>query len=328
MNPATHSPLISVFRHGMTALCLLCAASAAAQDYPQRPVRMILGIAPGGGVDTVGRLIAQHLTERLGQPFVVDNRPGAGGTIAIDLVRRASPDGHTLLFNSSTFLTNQLLYKVNYDTLRDLAPVTLATQNAYVLAINSGVPAKSIKELVALARAKPGQLNYASSGQGSLIHLTSELFKHAAGIDMVHVPYKGIALGLADVLNGQVQVVISSALSLLPHIKTGRIRALGVTSRQPQASLPGVPTIESTGYPGFEVTQWYGLMAPAGTPEAIRQRLAQEVSAGLRQPDMTKRLAGDGAEVVANTPREFQQRLVEEFGRWSKTIKAAGLRQE
>jgi tripartite-type tricarboxylate transporter receptor subunit TctC len=301
-------------------------SNARAQAYPARPVRVVVSVAPGGGTDTVARMLGQHLTERFGQPFVIDNRPGGGGAIAVDLTARAAPDGHTLLFSSSTFVINQLLYKVAYDTLRDLAPVSLATQNAYVLAVNATVPAKTLRDFVALAKTRPRGFNYASSGRGSLIHLTAELLGSAAGIEMVHVPYKGMALAFPDILSGQVHVAISSALTMLPHLRSGRVHALGVTGRARVAALPEVPTIAEQGFRGFEVTQWYGMMAPAGTPLRIRQTVQQEMARALQLPDVRGRLTAEGAEPVGNTPAEFAGRLKEELVKWRNTISAAGIK--
>ncbi len=315
--------------HRMTvaALCALAAASAAAaQNYPARPVRVILSVAPGGGTDTVGRMLAQHLTARLAQQFVIDNRPGGGGGVAVELTTRAAPDGHTLLFSSSTFVTNQLLYKVNYDTLRDLAPVSLASENPYVFAVNASVPVKTLRQFIVLAKAKPGAFNYASSGKGSLIHLTAELMSAAAGIEMVHIPYKGMALAFPDVISGQVHVAISSALTMLPHLRGGRVHALGVTSRTRMAVLPDVPTIAEQGLAGFEVTQWYGMMAPAGTPLAIRSTVQREMARALQLQEVRARLSAEGAEPMGNTPAEFEKRLKDEFAKWGKTIRAAGIK--
>ena len=305
---------------------LAAGESLAQAAYPVRPVRIVISVAAGGGTDTVGRLIAQKLAERLGQQFVVDNRPGGGGTVAVEITARASPDGHTLLFSSSSFLTNQLLYKVSYDALRDLAPVSLASENPYVFAVNSGVPAKTMKEFIALARTKPRQFNYASSGNGSLIHLTGELVKTAAGIDMVHIPYKGMALAFPDIIAGRVHVAISSALTMLPHLRSGRVHALGVTSRKRMSALPEVPTIEESGFPGFEVTQWYAMLAPAKTPLSIIRTVQQEMARALHQPEIRTRLNADGAEPVGNTPEEFARQLKAEFLKWEKTITSAGIK--
>jgi tripartite-type tricarboxylate transporter receptor subunit TctC len=303
------------------------SALGAGAAYPNRPVRVIVSVAAGGGTDTVGRSLAQKLTERLGQQFVVDNRPGAGGSIAVDLTTRAAPDGHTLLFSSSTFVTNQLLYKVNYDTLRDLAPVSLASENPYVFAVNAGVPAKTLQQFIALAKGKQA-FNYASPGKGSLVHLTAELIKSAAGIDMQHIPYKGMALAFPDIIAGQVHVAISSALTMLPHLRGGRVNALGVTSRARMAALPEIPTIAVQGFPGFEVTQWYGMMAPAGTLLPVRITVQREMSRALQLPEVKARLSAEGAEPVGNTPDSFSARLIEEIAKWGKTIRAAGIKAE
>lgn len=305
-------------------LLVICSAGPA-QAYPTRPVRVIVSVAAGGGTDTVGRSLAQKLAERFGQQFVIDNRPGGGGTIAVELTARALPDGYTLLFSSSTFLTNQLLYKVSYDTFRDLAPVSLASENPYVVAVHPGVPAKTLPEFVALAKSRPRQFNYASSGKGSLLHLTAELLKSAGGFDMVHIPYKGMALAFPDIISGQVHVAISSALTMLPHLRSGRVHPLGVTSRRRMAALPEVPTIEEAGYAGFEVTQWYGMMAPARTSLAVRERVQQEMTRALQAPDVRVRLTAEGAEPVGTTPDAFARRLKEEFVKWDRTIRSAGI---
>ena len=302
------------------------ASTGSGQAYPVRPVRVIISVAAGGGTDTVGRSLAQKLSERLGRQFVIDNRPGGGGSVAVELTARANPDGHTLLFSSSTFVTNQLLYRVSYDTLRDLAPVSLATENSYVFAVNAGVPAKTLQAFIALAKSRPRGYNYATPGKGSLVHLTAELVSAAAGIEMVHIPYKGMALAFPDIISGQVQVAISSALTMLPHLRGGRVHALGVTSRRRMPVLPEVPTIEESGFSGFEVTQWYGMMAPAHTPRAIRLTLQQEVSRALQAPEVRARLLAEGAEPVGNTPDEFAARLKDEFAKWTKTIRSAGIK--
>jgi len=317
-----------VNRLALFAVLPWAAALACAQGYPSRPVRVIVSVAAGGGTDTVGRSLAQKMTERLGQPFVIDNRPGGGGSVAVELTARAAPDGHTLLFSSSTFVTHQLLYKVNYDTLRDLAPVSLASENPYVFAVSAGVPARTLQQFIALAKAKPRGFNYASPGKGSLVHLTAELLSSAAGIEMVHIPYKGMALAFPDIISGQVQVAISSALTMLPHLRGGRVQALGVTSRARMAALPDVPTIAESGFHGFEVTQWYGMMAPAQTPLPIRLTVQREMTRALQLPEVRARLSAEGAEPVGSMPAEFAVRLKEEFAKWGKTIRAAGIKVE
>ena len=300
--------------------------NAAAQPYPVRPVRVIVAVPAGGGPDTVARAITIKMSERLGQQFVVDNRPGAGGSIGVETAARANPDGYTLLFASGTFLINQVLYKVPYDALRDFAPVSLASESAYVFAVNSIVSAKTLPAFIALAKAKPRAINYASPGKGSMVHLTAELISGVTGIEMTHIPYKGMPQAFPDIISGQVQVAISSALTMLPYIRSGRLHALGVTGRARNAALPEVPTIAEAGYPGFEATQWYGMMAPAKTPLPIRTVLQQEVVHAIAQPDVRARLTAEGSRPVGSTPDELAQRLKDEFAKWSKMVKAAGIK--
>ncbi len=302
------------------------ASTGSGQAYPVRPVRVIIAVPAGGGPDTVGRSITLKMSERLGQQFVVDNRPGAGGSIGVETAARANPDGYTLLFASGTFLINQVLYKVPYDALRDFAPVSLASESAYVFAVNATVPAKTLPAFIALAKAKPRAINYASPGKGSMVHLTAELISGVTGIEMTHIPYKGMPQAFPDIISGQVQVAISSALTMLPYIRSGRLHALGVTGRARNAALPEVPTIAEAGYPGFEATQWYGMMAPAKTPLPIRTVLQQEVVHAIAQPDVRARLTAEGSRPVGSTPDELAQRLKDEFAKWSKMVKAAGIK--
>ena len=310
------------------ALAVGATFDVAAQSYPNRPVRVIISVPAGGGPDTVGRAIMLKLSDRFGQQFVVDNRPGAGGVIGVETAARANPDGYTLLFASGTFLINQLLYKVPYDALRDFAPVSLASESAYVLAVNATVPAKTLPAFIALAKAKPRAINYASPGKGSMVHLTAELISGVTGIEMTHIPYKGMPQAFPDIISGQVQVAISSALTMLPHIRGGRLHALGVTGRVRNTALPETPTIAESGYPGFEATQWYGLMTPANAPQPIRAVLHREVVQALTQPDVRARLTAEGSRPVGSTPEEFAQRLKDHVAKWSKTIKAMGIRVE
>jgi len=307
-------------------MALICTTGPAAQNYPVRPVRVIISVPAGGGPDTVGRSITQKMSDRLGQQFVVDNRPGAGGVIGVETAARANPDGYTLLFASGTFLINQLLYKVPYDALRDFAPVSLASESAYVFAVNSNVPAKTMPAFIALAKAKPRAINYASPGKGSLVHLTAELISSVSGIEMTHIPYKGMPQAFPDIISGQVQVAISSAITMLPYLRNGRLHALAVTGSARNTALPEVPTIAEAGYPGFEVTQWYGMMAPAGTPLPIRTLLQQEVVRALAQPDVRARLTAEGSRPVGSTPDELAQRVKNEYAKWAKTIKASGVK--
>ncbi len=319
-------------KHGAAGLIVVAmiggVSDVLAQTYPARPVRVIISVPAGGGPDTVGRAITQKIADRLGQQFVVDNRPGAGGVIGVETAARANPDGYTLLFASGTFLINQLLYKVPYDALRDFAPVSLASESAYVFAVNATVPAKTLPAFIALAKAKPRAINYASPGKGSMVHLTAELISSVTGIEMTHIPYKGMPQAFPDIISGQVQVAISSALTMLPHIRGGRLNALAVTGRTRNTALPEVTTIAEAGYPGFEASQWYGLMTPANAPQPIRTLLHREVVNALAQPDVRARLTAEGSRPVGSTPEEFEKRLKDDVAKWSKTIKAMGIKVE
>ena len=319
----------------LTAAFILVVAEASAQTattarggqaYPIRPVRVIVSVPAGGGPDTVARAVTQKMSDRMGQQFVIDNRPGAGGVIGVETAARANPDGYTVLFASGTFLINQLLYKVPYDALKDFDPISLASESAYVIAVNASVPAKTMQQFVALAKAKPRAINYASPGKGSMVHLTAELMSVAAGIEMTHIPYKGMPQAFPDIVSGQVQVAISSAITMLPYLRNGRLQALAVTGRARNPALQETPTMAESGYPGFEVAQWYGMLAPAKTPQPIRQLLQQELVNALGQPDVRARLTAEGSRPIGSTPEELAQRLKDEFAKWSKTIKAAGIK--
>ncbi len=322
----------SVTRFG--AIVLACAACAgalqsayAAQGYPARPVRLIVPFAPGGGTDITARAIALKLTERLGQQVVVDNRPGANGTIGMDITAKAAPDGHTLSTMSSSHTLNvSLLKNVPYDLLKDLAPVTQATRQPYALVINPAVPAKTVEELVAHARARAGALNYGSSGTGGLSHLAGALFANLAKIDIVHVPYKGGNPALMDVLGGQIQMLFSTLLQANPHLKSGRLRALAVTTAKRSPAAPQLPTMAEAGVPGYEVTQWYGIVAPSRVPPAIIARLSKEIAQIVQEPDVKTRLAADGSEAVGSTHGEFGAHIRAEVAKWSKVVKETGIR--
>ncbi len=309
----------------MKILFLACAvlalpAQAQPQVYPTKPIRLIVPLAAGGGMDTTARGISQPLSERLKQTVVVDNRPGAGGAIGAELAAHADPDGYTLLMASASFVVHPLLYRSRYDPLRDFAPVTQASRQPYVLIVHPGVPATTVKQFVAYAKAHPGKLSYASAGNGSLIHLTTELFKSATGIDIVHVPYKGMGATYADMLAGRIQTAFPSIISVLPHLKTGKLRALGVTSRTRAPTLPDTPTLQEAGVAGFEVTQWYGVLAPAHTPHALIARLQKEIAAVLQLPEVAQRMAGDGSEPAGSTSAEFGAHIKAEVAKWKDVI--------
>lgn len=311
------------------ALAGVVAPPVCSQNYPARPVRIVVPNAPGSSPDIVARLIAQPLSQRLGQQVVAENRAGAGTMIGGELVAKSPPDGYTLLMGVATLAINPATYKkVPYDASRDFAPITQVVSVPGVLAAHPSLPARSVKELIALARARPGDIAFASGGQGSYSHLSTELFASMAGIRMLHVPYKGSGPGVIDLLAGHVSVMTSNILSAIPHLRAGRLRALGITSAGRAASAPDVPTIAEAGLPGYESVQWSGLLAPAATPREIIARLHQETGAVLRSPEMKVRLATDGAERVAGSPEEFAAYIRAETIKWAKVAKAAGIRPE
>jgi len=311
------------------AALLLALAGTASGQYPTKPVRFIVPSAAGGGTDIIARAISLKLSESLGQQFVVDNRPGAGQMIGIELAARSPADGHTILMAASTLAINPIMYKkVPYDPLRDFAPITQAATLANVIVVHPSLPVKSIAELIAYAKQRPGQLNFASAGIGTSPQMSIELLKSMAGIDMVHIPYKGTAPGVVDLLAGQVLVMAPNALTALPHIKAGKLRALAVTSARRSEGLPDVPTVAESGLPGYDSTQWYGVLAPAGTPRDIVARLHDEIVRALRDAEVGKRLAADGAEPVGSSPEEFAAFIKSESEKWAKVAQAAGIKPE
>lgn len=311
------------------ALVLLaCAAHAGAQNYPTRPIRLIVPLAPSGGMDTIARGIAQKLTESLGQSVVVDNRSGGGGVIGVELVARSAPDGHTLLMMNATGLIYPLMYKAQYDVVRDFHAIAQVTTQPYIIVVNPAVPVKSIAELIAYAKSNPGKLNFASSGNGSLIHLMTELFKSTTGAPMTHVPYRGVGAAYPDLLGGQIQLVFASSISAMQLIHAQRLRALAVTGARRARALPELPTVIEAGVPGFAVNQWYGLLAAAGTPAVIVDRLNRETNQALQAPEVIARFAGDGAEAAGGTPQQFAAHIKAERDKWAKVIKQAGIRGE
>lgn len=310
------------------ALAVMSAGAASAQPYPTRPVRVLVPLTPGGGADIIARVVSQKLTETLGQQFVVDNRPGAGGSVAYELAAKAAPDGHTLAFATGSMITAQLTARMPYDTARDFAGVSSLSDQPYIFTVSSGLPARNVQEFVVLAKAKPRTFNYASSGIGGLIHLTGELFKIGAGVEMTHVPYKGMATAYPDVIAGLVQLAIGAQLSASPHIKAGKLRVIGVTSARRAASLPDVPTIAESGVPGFEVVQWYGIVTPRRTPAPTVQLLHREIVKTLQLPDVKLRLAADGSEPTGSTPHAFDAFMRAEFAKWDKVIRTAGIKRE
>ncbi len=311
--------------------CLLAMQGAAAQGFPNRAVKIVVPYPPGGIGDTVTRALAQGLSEQLGQAFVIDNKPGASQMIGAELVAKAPPDGHTLFLGSVTSLAINVnsQKRMNYDPLRDFAPVSMAFFSPLYLVVNPAVPATSVRELIALARAQPGKLTFASIGQGGSIHLAGELFRSMAGLDMTHVPYKGSAPALTDVMGGQVSLMFDAGVSALPQVRAGKLRGLAVTSAKRSSSAPDLPTVAEAGnLPGYEATIWFGLVAPAGTPRDIVGRLSQEFARVARQPALRERFAPQGVELASTTPEEFADIIRAEIPKWGKVLKDANVAPE
>ena len=305
------------------------AASAADAAYPIRPVRVIVTFPPGGGTDIVARMVFQKVAEIMRASFVIENRGGAGGTIGTDLAAKSAADGYTLVVVSGSHTINPSLYsKLTYDTLRDFAPVTLLVTGPGLLVVHPSLPARNVRQLIALAKARPGLIFYASAGNGTPPHMAGELFKNMTATVIVHVPYKGNAQAMTDLMAGQVSLSFPTIPSAFPHVQTGKLRALGVTSAVRSAALPDVPTIAEAGAPGYEGSAWYGVLAPAGTPQAITGRLQREIAAALRAPDIGGKLMAQGLEPVANTPEEFAALIPAEIAKWSKVIAASVIRVE
>jgi tripartite-type tricarboxylate transporter receptor subunit TctC len=321
MNKINH--LISIIALSVLAL------PASAQTYPTRAVRLIVPSSPGGGTDISARILAPQLTQFLGQQVVVENRPGAGTLIGGEAVARAAPDGYTLLMGISTLAINPAMYKkVPYDALKDLTPVSQAVSLSNVLVVHPSLPAKNVREFIALVKPRPGQVNFASAGVGTSPHLSMELFLVMTGLKMVHVPYKGSGPGVTDLVAGHVPAMMPNMLSAQPHIKSGRLRALDVTGAKRAPGADNIPTIAEAGVPGYEAVQWYGVLAPAATPRDIITRLHAGVVRALQNPDVRQRLLNDGAEPVGSSPEEFTAYLRSETAKWAKVIQAAGIKPE
>jgi tripartite-type tricarboxylate transporter receptor subunit TctC len=310
------------------AAAVAAPAVARAQGYPTRPVRLIIGYTPGGSADITARLMGQWLTERMGQPFVVESRPGGGTNIATEAVVRAPPDGYTLLLVAPANAINATLYeKLNYDFIRDTVPIAGLNRFPNVMEVNPAVPAKSVPEFIAYAKANPGKINYASSGNGSTIHMSAELFKMMAGVDLVHVPYRGSAPALTDMLAGQVQVMFDNLPTSIEHIRAGKLRPLAVTGATRSELLPDVPTLADF-VPGYESSAWYGVGAPKGTPAEIVDRLNREINAALADPKAKARIAEMGATLITGSPADFGKLVADETEKWGKVVKFAGAKAE
>jgi len=312
----------------LSAAAIACChpGEALAQNYPSKPVKILVPTAAGGLADTLARVLATHLTNVMGQQFYVENRGGAGNVIGIESVVRSPADGSTLLFGAGTVTTNHLVYKkLPYDVERDLAPVTQLVSVPNVLVVHPKLQIKTLAEFIAAAKEKPGQLTYASAGVGSVLHLSMELLKFKTGIEVVHVPYKGVAPAMSDLLGGHVASMVSNVASAKPHVDEGKLRALAVTSRKRAPALPDVPSMAEAGVAGYEVLNWFGMFAPAGTPEAIIRRLQAEAAALVATPEMKQRLASEGAEPVASTPDDFAAFVKAEIRQWTEVGRAANI---
>ena len=311
---------------------LLAGASAAAQAaepaFPVKPIRMISPYAAGGGSDTLARILGQKLFEAWGQPVVVDNRPGSGGIIGAETVARATPDGYTLFVTPSAVLTiNPHIYsKLRYDTFKDFAPITMASNSPYFLVVHPKIPAANTKDLIAYAKANPGKMNYSSSGNGSSTHLAGVLFNNMAGIEIVHIPYKGAAPAIVDLLAGNIQMRFSSVVPVLPHVRSGRLRGIAISSARRYGPLPDIPTISESGLPGYVVESFYAVVAPAGTPSAIIAKINAEIVRNLKSQEIATHMANDGAEAIGSSPDELAKALREDHARWAKPVKDSGAR--
>jgi tripartite-type tricarboxylate transporter receptor subunit TctC len=311
------------------AILAIASVPCIAQTYPHRPIRLLVPYAAGGGVDVMARLVSPKLSERLRQQVVVDNRAGATGNIGAALAAHAAPDGYTVLFAGASLAINVSLYsKLPYDVLKDFAPVTEVAQSPNIVLVHPSLPAKSIRELIALARARPGQLNYASGGSGSTLHLTAELFKILANVDIVHVPYKGTGPAIVAVIGGEAALAMPPLAGMLMYVETGRLRALAVTSTKRLQLLPQVPTVAEAGVPGFESGQQYGVLVPAGTPASIVTKLQNELANVVRLPDIDEQITRQGSIPVGSTPQEFGVRLRQEIDKWAKVVRTSGARVE
>jgi len=312
--------------HLIALLCAcLLALSAAAESYPKGPVRMLVPFPPGGGVDAAGRLLAQALTDSVGKPFVIENRGGANGNIGTEVAARATADGYTLLFTGAGFVTNRSLYKkAPYDPLKDFEPISLMALGPNILVVHPSLPVHTVQELIAAAKARPGEIGFAGSGSGSTPHLAGELFNHMAGVQLVHVPYRGSGPAMIGLLAGDAPVMFLPAINAGPHIAAGKLRALAVTSRERLAAFPDVPTVAESGLPGYESSQWYGLLAPAGTPREIGDFLTGQVMRIMRAPEMKARMTRDGLVALGSTREEFAAHIRSELEKWARVIRASG----
>ncbi len=324
MSKYLHEHIAAVLACALPALGI--AAQPAADTYPSRPIRIVVPSPPGGGNDIMARIGAQRLSEAWSRPVIVDNRPGAGGAIAFEMIAHAEPDGYTLLLGSTNLTVLPDITTVNYDPLRDFAPVSLMTTAMNILLVHPGVPANSVKELIALAKAKPGQLLYASSSVATSSHLAAEMFCMQAGIKMVHVPYKGAGPALTELMGGQVQSLFANPAASIAHVRSGKLRALAVSGDKRSVIMPEVPTVAEAALPGFEASTWWGILAPARTPEALIAKLNSELARSLLEPDAQRRIAALGADIVGGPPKKLADHLRAEIPKWRVVVRAGNIR--
>ena len=309
-------------------LAALPIACAAGQDiYPAKPIRLIVPFAPGGGTDVVARVIAQKLTESFGKQVIVDNRAGGGGTVGVETAVRAVPDGYTIVLISASYATNAAIYKLPYDPVRDITPVTQIFDSATIVALHPSVPVASIRELIAYSKARPGALNYGTSGMGSITHMSTELFNQLAGTRMTHVPYKGTGPAMTELLGGQIQLIFGAVASVMPHVKTARLRGIAVTSAKRTDAAPDLPPIADT-VPGYAAAIWYAAVGPKGLPAAVVQEWQRGIARAIRLPDMQERMAREGFEPVAGAPAALQELLKKEVAKWSTVVKKGNIKAE
>ncbi len=315
--------------HAIFAACVLCAhAAQPLAPYPNKPIRMIVPFAAGGGTDIIARIAAQKLTDAWGQQVIVDNRPGAGGVIGAELGARAAPDGYTYTLMGSSYTVNPSFYKLSFDPVNDITAIAQISQGPFIVVLNPNVAARTVKEFIALAKAKPGQLSFASSGAGSITHLASEIFLTMAGLKMIHVPYKGTGPALVDTIAGQVALLFGDAPPTIPHVKGGRLRGIAVTTRERIAAAPDIPTLHEAGVAGYEVLLWQGMIGPKGVPNAIADKAHAELARAFRNKEMTDRFAGDGIVPSVATREQFAARIRDETALWRKTVQQAGIKLE
>ena len=312
----------------LLALLLAFAPLAHAQKYPDKPVRFIVPFAPGGGSDFIARFMAQKMSAGLGQQVVVENKPGAGGMLGIEQGVKSPPDGYTLTLIASSYTVNPSVYKFTFDPVADITPIIQLSQGPLLVVVNPKLPVKNTRELIALARQKPGQLNFASSGQGSVIHLATELFDSMAGIKMNHIPYKGTGPALTDTIGGQTDVFFSSTATAMPHVKSGKLRAIAVTTAKRIPALPDVPTVAESGVPGYDVVLWHGLIGPKGLPRPVVERISAEAAKALKLRDTADQLQNDGVAPAGGTPEQFGEQIKKEIGIWRKVATHAGVKAE